>query len=210
MADSAEKKTQTEEKKLLTDAINPAATTRRALMESIALQGPRASKGPPLGFRGPEVLPGNQFEIQFAAYRRTVQDDLDAMEARSKKDLREFQADIYGKLDSILDTLTAKFDATATSMGSLIGSSLPAMPPCSNWYTPPSVTAQAKPSPFSIARTVPKTPTVTPSSSPASAVAGAMPIIIVDTSFSLMNSRSSTEIWNLVCNCYGRERHTIT
>ncbi len=87
MADFAEKKIHAEEEKLRMDAIDPAAAPRRALMESITQQGPCASKGLPLGFRGSEVPPGNQFKIQFAAYWRVVQGDLNAMEVHCNKDL---------------------------------------------------------------------------------------------------------------------------
>ncbi len=167
MADSSEKKTQTEEKKLPSDAIDPAAAPSPALMETIAHQGPCASTGPSLSFRDSEMPPGNQFEIQFAAYRRTVQDDLAAMEVRRNKDLREFQADFDGKLNSILDVLTAKFDAKATSMSSLIAPDPPATPPPSSWYSLQSVSAQAKPLPFSLARAMPRIPAGALSFSPA-------------------------------------------
>ncbi len=154
MADSNKKKTQTGKKKLSMDAIDPATASSWALMQSIAQQGPRASMGLPLSFRGSEVPPGNQFKIQFAAYRRTVQDDLDAMDVRHNKDLPEFQADFDS---NILDILTAKFNAKATSMSSPITPDPLAMPHLSSWYSPQSVSVQEKPLPFSFACAVPPT-----------------------------------------------------
>ncbi len=75
MADSAEKKTQTEEKKLPLYAIDPAAASSLLITQ----QGPHTLRGPPL--RGSEVPPGNQFKIQFAAFQQAAQDDLNTMEA---------------------------------------------------------------------------------------------------------------------------------
>ncbi len=77
MADSAEKKTQTEEKKLPLDTIDQAAASSPLITQ----QGPHTSRGPPLSFRGSEVPPGNQFKIQFAAFWWAAQDDLNTMEA---------------------------------------------------------------------------------------------------------------------------------